>query len=195
MKQKRAAIIMVLVILSTVVFSQNNQNVKARINHYTLTIGTGWTHYVDNLQMVGQNLQKDFAGVSLKFFWEPEHRLSLGLESGYYKLFMAKGQLTDNTTGQVDRSVIPVLFLIRMRIIENVYLGIGTGIALIMNKTVGGHQKVLTETISLSNFELSGAYIYPLSKHWLLGGEVKLFHFGNTEDNMYSIQATCAVRL
>ena len=191
----KAVITMVLVSLSVVVYSQKNDSLKVRLNHYTLTIGTGWTHYINNLEMGGQNLQKDYAGVSLKFFWEPEHRLSLGLETGYYKLFMAKGQLTDNTTGQVDRSVIPLIFLIRMRIIDNVHLGIGTGLALIMNKTVGGKQKVVTETISLSNFELSGAYIYPLSKHWLVGGEVKLFHFGNTEDNMYSIQATCAVRL
>ena len=185
---------MVLVSLSVVVYSQNNDSVKVRLNHYTLTIGAGWTHYINNLEMGGQNLQKDYAGVSLKFFWEPEHRLSLGLETGYYKLFMAKGQLTDNTTGQVDRSIVPVLFLIRMRIIDNVHLGIGTGLALIMNKTAGGKQKVLTETISLSNFELSGAYIYPLSKHWLVGGEVKLLHVGNTEDNMCTIQATCAVR-
>ncbi len=186
---------MVLVFLSVVVYSQKNDSVKAHLNHYTFTIGTGWTHYINNLEMGGQNIQKDYAGVSLKLFWEPEHRLSLGLESGYYKLFTAKGQLTDNTTGQVDRSVIPLLFLIRMRIIDNVHLGVGTGIALITNKTAGGQQKVVTETISLSNFELSGAYIYPLSKHWLLGGEVKLFHFGNTEDTMYSIQATCAVKL
>jgi len=183
-----------LVFLSAMVFSQKNDSVKIHLNHYTLTIGTGWTHYINNLEMGGQNLQKDFAGVSLKLFWEPEHRLSLGLESGYYKLFRAKGQLTDNTPGQVDRSVIPLLFLIRMRIIENIHVGIGTGIALITNKIAGGGQKVITETRSLSNFELSGAYIYQLNRHLLCGGEVKLFHFGNTEDTMYSIQATCAVR-
>jgi hypothetical protein len=195
MGQKRAIITMVLVFFSAAVFSQKNDSVQVHLNHYTLTVGTGWTHYINNLVIGGQNIQRDFAGVSLKFFWEPEHRLSLGLETGYYKLFRAKGQLTDNTVGQVDRAVIPILFLIRMRIIENVHLGIGTGIALITNKTAGGQQKVVTETISLSNFELSGAYLYPFSQHWLLGGEVKLFHFGNTEDTMYSIQATCAVRL
>ena len=195
MAQKRAVITMVLVFLSVVIYSQKNDSVTVRLNHYTVTVGAGWTHYINNLQVGGENLQKDFAGVSVKFFWEPEHRLSLGLESGYYKLFRAKGQLTDNTLGQVDRSIIPILFLIRMRIIENMHLGIGTGIALITNKIAGGGQKVVTETLSLSNFELSGAYIYPLNKHLLLGGEVKLFHFGNTEDTMYSIQATCAVRL
>lgn len=184
-----------LISLSVIVYSQKNDSVKARLNHYTITIGTGWTHYINNLEIGGQNMQKDFAGVSLKFFWEPEHRLSLGLETGYYKLFRAKGQLVDNTTGQVDRAAIPLLFLIRMRIINHVYLGVGTGITLITNKTAGGQQKVLTKTWSLSNFEISGSYIYPLSKHWLLGGEIKFFHFGNTEDNMYSIQATAALRL
>jgi hypothetical protein len=194
MGQLRTIITLAMAFLSVVVYSQKNDSIKVRLNHYSFTIGTGWTHYINNLESGGQNIQKDYAGVSLKFFWEPEHLLSLGLETGYYKLFVAKGQLTDNTTGQVDRSVIPLLLLIRMRIIQNVHLGIGTGIALINNKTVGGKQKVITETISLSNFEFSGAYIYPLSKHWLVGGEVKLFHFGNTEDTMYSIQATFAWR-
>ena len=195
MGQIRVGITMVLVSFSVLVFSQKNDSVKIHLNHYTFTIGAGWTHYINSLEIGGQNIQKDFAGVSLKFFWEPEHRLSLGLETGYYKLFRAKGELIDYTTGQVDRSVMPLLFLIRMRIIENVHLGVGTGIALITNKTAGGQQKVVTETISFSNFELSCAYIYPLAKHWLLGGEIKFFHFGNTEDNMYSIQATCALRL
>ncbi len=194
MRHGRAFVLLTLIFATVAVYSQKSDSVRLHLNRYTLTIGTGWTHYINTLEIGGQNIQQDFAGVSLKFFWEPEHRLSLGMETGYYKLFSAKGQLTDNTTGQVDRSVIPLLFLIRMRIIENVHIGIGTGIAFITNKTAGGKQKVVTETLSLSNFELSGAYIYPLSKHWLLGGELKLFHFGNTEDTMYSIQATCAMK-
>jgi hypothetical protein len=48
---------------------------------------------------------------------------------------------------------------------------------------------------SLANFELTGSYIYPLSKHWLVGGEMKVFHSGTLDDWLYSIMATFAVRL
>lgn len=185
---------LVLIFFTLVVFSQQKDSVKVRLNHYSLTFGTGWTHYINNLEYGDKNIQQDFAGVSLKFFWEPEYRLSLGLETGYYRLFKVKGQLTTDISGEAVRSVIPLLLLVRMRIVDNVYLGTGLGLAMITNKTSGGNQKILTKTWSLSNYEVSASYIYPLSKHWHVGGEFKFFNFGNLNDWMYSIQANCAVR-
>lgn len=186
---------LVLIFLTLVVFSQQKDNVKVRLNHYTLTIGAGWTHYINNLENGVQEIQKNFAGVSFKFFWEPEYRLSLGLESGYYKLFKVTDRINSDTSVQIDRTVIPLLLLVRMRIVDNFYLGAGVGLALITNKAAGANQKIITKTTSLSNYEVSGSYIVPLSKHWRVGGELKMFNFGNLDDWMYSIQALCAVRL
>jgi hypothetical protein len=186
---------LVLIFFTLVVFSQQKDSVKVRLNHYTFTIGAGWTHYINNLENGDQKIQNNFAGVSFKFFWEPEHRLSLGLESGYYKLFKVTNQINADTSVQIDRAVVPLLLLVRMRIVDNVYLGAGMGIAIITNTASGVSQKIVTKTNSLSNFELSGSYIYPLSKHWRVGGEFKGFHFGSLNDWMYSIQAICAFRL
>ena len=49
--------------------------------------------------------------MKLQTLWEPEYRLSLGLETGYYKLFRAKGQMTGNAIGQVDLSASLYFFL------------------------------------------------------------------------------------
>ena len=186
---------LVLVFLSLVVFSQQKDSVKVRLNHYSFTIGAGWTHYINNLENYDQNMKNDFAGVSFKFFWEPEHRLSLGLETGYYKLFKITNQVNQDTSVQIDRSLVPLLLLVRMRIVKNVYLGAGMGISFITNKVSGAGQEIKTTMNSLANFELSGSYIYPLSKHWLVGGELKVFHSGTLEDWIYSVQALCAFRL
>jgi len=191
----KTGIILVLIFFTTVLYSQQKDSVKVHLNHYTLTIGAGWTHYINNLENGDQDIMKNSAGVSFKFFWEPEYRLSLGLESGYYRLFKIKSQINADTSVQIDRNVIPFLLLVRMRIVDNFYLGAGMGIALITNKASGRNQEIVTKTTSLSNFELSGSYIYPLSKHWLIGGEIKGFHFGNLNDWMYCIQVLCAVRL
>jgi hypothetical protein len=195
MSRKKTGFTLVLIFFTLVVFSQQKDSVKVRLNHYTLTIGAGWTHYINNLENGDQKIQNNFAGVSFKFFWEPEHRLSLGLESGYYKLFKVTNQINADTSVQIDRAVVPLLLLVRMRIVDNVYLGAGMGIAIITNTASGVSQKIVTKTNSLSNFELSGSYIYPLSKHWRIGGEFKGFHFGSLNDWMYSVQALCAFRL
>ena len=195
MGRKTIVIAFVMVLFSLAVFSQQQDSVKVRLNHYSLTFGTGWTHYFNNLENGDQDIRKNFAGISFKFFWEPEHLVSLGLETGYYKLFKVTYQVNGDTSVQVDRSVIPLLLLVRMRIIDNIYLGAGVGMAIINNKASGAHQEIVTKTTSLSNFEVSGSYIYPLSKHWRVGGELKVFSFGNLNDLMYSIQAVCAVRL
>jgi hypothetical protein len=185
---------LVLIFFTIGAFSQQKDSVKVRLNHYTLTVGVGWTHFINNLEYGDQNIRKDFAGVSLKFYWEPEHRLSLGLETGYYQLFKVENQLNADTLGQIRRTVIPLLLLVRMRIVDNFYLGAGLGMSIINNKVSGMGEKIITKTTSLANFELSGAYLYPLSKHWLIGGEAKMFYFGNLSDWMYSLQATCSVR-
>ena len=186
---------LVLVFFTLVLYSQKKDSVKVHLNHYTLTIGTGWTHYINNLDYGVQKIQQDFAGVSCKFYWEPEHRLSLGLETGYYQLFKITDQLNADTSVKIERTVVPMMLLARMRIVDNVYLGAGMGLAFITNKASGANQSVITKTTSLSNFELSASYIYPLSKYWLVGGEFKMFHFGNLNDWMYSLQATCSLRL
>jgi hypothetical protein len=103
--------------------------------------------------------------------------------------------LNADTSVKIERTVVPMMLLARMRIVDNVYLGAGMGLAFITNKASGANQSVITKTTSLSNFELSASYIYPLSKYWLVGGEFKMFHFGNLNDWMYSLQATCALRL
>jgi hypothetical protein len=194
----RTGFTIVLIFFTLVAFSQ--QKVKKdsaglHKNHYSFTFGTGWTHFYNNLENGDQDIQKDFMGYSGKFFWEPEYRLSLGLETGYYMLFRVKNQLNNDTSVQISRTVVPLLLLVRMRIVDNFYLGAGMGIAILTTKASGPEQKIVTKANSLSNFEVSASYVYPLSKHWNVGGEFKVFSFAKLNDWMYSIQATCAFRL
>ena len=184
-----------LILISPVMMARDKDSTRVRLNHYSFTIGAGWSHFIDNLDNGNSDITKDFAAVSAKFYWEPEHLLSLGLETGYYKLFRTTHEIGADTTVNVNRCVIPLLLLVRMRIIDHFYLGAGVGIAILTNKTEGIGKEIKTSINSLSNMEVSASYVYPLSKHWLVGGEAKVYHFGKYNDWMYSIQATCAFKL
>ena len=194
MRRKRSVLGLILVLIPLLAFTQQNDSLNAKLSHYSLSIGTGWTHYFNNLEYGDENILTDFGGVSFRFFWEPEYRLSLGLESGYYKLFNVKGQLTPDISLESDRSVIPMLLLVRMRIVNYFHLGTGFGLALITNKSSGPSQQVITKTLSVSNYQFSASYIYPLNTHLRLGGEMKLYNYGSLNDWMYTLQLICAIR-
>ncbi|MEI6682571.1 MAG: hypothetical protein WCO44_08085 [Bacteroidota bacterium] len=195
MGKKRTGLTVLLVFIAIAVFSQHKDTLKARINHYSFTVGTGWSHYFNNLEYGDNNIRQDFAGLSCRFYWEPEYRLSLGLESGYFRLFRVKNQITPDIGSEVDRSVIPLLLLVRMRVVDNVYLSTGLGLAVLTNKAAAGDQKIITKTWSLSNYEVAASYIYPLKKHLRVGGEMKLYNFGVLNDWMFALQAFVSVRL
>ncbi|MEI6172643.1 MAG: outer membrane beta-barrel protein [Bacteroidota bacterium] len=193
---KRAIFILVLsVLLSYGAFSQKADSIKVRRNHYSLTVGVGWAHYINTLEIGKDNATINSAGVSLKFFWEPEHRLSLGLESGFYRLYSVKSKSYTDVTGQATMSAMPFLLVVRMRIVDQFYLSAGAGLALMFNKVTGIDNKVNSNILSLSNYQFSGSYLYPLTKHWQVGGEFKVLNFGKASDWMYTIQALCAFRL
>lgn len=180
---------MVFLLIALAAFSQLQETATTKPVRFSLSLGTGWTHYIDNLEYGNQNISKDFAGFSFRFYWEPEYRLSLGAETGSYTMFKYSGP-----SGDVTRKVIPMLLLVRMRIVDHFYLGTGFGLASLTNTSTYPGQKIVTNTMSLSNYQFSASYIYPLGTRWQLGGEAKVYDFGAYNDWMYSLQVFWAYR-
>ena len=195
MAKRNALILTLSLFLGFSGISQQADSIKVKKNHYSLALGVGWAHYINTLEIGKDNATINSAGLSLKFFWEPEHRLSLGLESGFYRLYKVKSKTYTDLQGQATMSAIPFLLVVRMRIIDYVYLSAGAGLAVMFNKVTGIDNKVYSNSLSLSNYQFSGSYLYPLTKHWQVGGEFKVLNFGMASDWMYTLQAVCAVKL
>ena len=195
MAKRNALILTLSLFLGFSGISQQADSIKVKKNHYSLALGVGWAHYINTLEIGKDNATINSAGLSLKFFWEPEHRLSLGLESGFYRLYKVKSKTYTDLQGQATMSAIPLLLVVRMRIIDYVYLSAGAGLAVMFNKVTGIDNKVYSNSLSLSNYQFSGSYLYPLTKHWQVGGEFKVLNFGMASDWMYTLQAVCAVKL
>lgn len=177
--------LLALLIVQTA-FSQEKQ--LAKTARFSVTLGSGWSHYIDNLDYGSKNLKKDFAGLAFRLMWEPEYRLSLGLESGLYTLFSKQSPANAPTVGDVSRRITPALLHLRMRMIHHFYLGTGFGLAFLTNTTRYVDQKIVTKTISLSNYQFSASYLHPLGKQLQIGAEAKLFDFGAYNDWMYTSQ-------
>lgn len=195
MDRKKILLPVLLMCFATMAFAQQKDSVKVRLNHYSFSVGAGWTHFINNLENGDQNLKNNFVGFTGKFFWEPEYLVSLGLETGYFRLFNISTEIKPDTTVEINRTIVPLLLLARMRVVDNLHLTAGVGLAFITNKSSGMGQKIVTKTTSLANFEFAATYLYPLGKYWRVGGEAKIYQFGNLSDWMYSIQAVAAIRL
>ena len=181
MDRKKILLPVLLMCFATMAFAQQKDSVKVRLNHYSFSVGAGWTHFINNLENGDQNLKNNFVGFTGKFFWEPEYLVSLGLETGYFRLFNISTEIKPDTTVEINRTVVPLLLLVRMRVVDNLHLTAGVGLAFITNKSSGVGQEIVTKTSSLANFELAATYLYPLGKHWRVGGEAKIYRFGNPD--------------
>ena len=195
MVKREVLIIALSLLLACSAFAQAPDSVKVKRHHYSLAIGVGWAHYINTLEMGKDDATINSLGVSLKFFWEPEHRLSLGLESGFYRLYKVRSKTYTDIPGQATMSAMPLLLTVRMRIVDHFYLSVGAGLAVMFNKVTGIDNQINSNILSLSNYQFSGSYLYPLAKHWRVGGEFKVLNFGKASDWMYTLQAVCAVRL
>ena len=184
-----------ILFMAPAMFSQKDDSLSVKRNHYSLAIGLGWTHYLNTLEIGGENATINSAGLSMRFFWEPEHRLSLGLETGFYRLYKVKSKTYTDLKGEATMSAVPLLLTVRMRVVDHFYLSAGAGLAAMFNKVTGIDKQINSTIWSFSNYQFSASYIYPLSKHWQIGGEFKFLNFGKTADWMYSLQALCAWRL
>ena len=194
MTRKFIIVILMAVLAAPSLFAAKKDSTSVSLNHYTLTLGLGWTHYINSLEIGKELATINSPGLSLKFFWEPEHRLSLGFETGFYRIYKMKKQVSSDVWGQASMSVVPLLLNIRMRIIDHFYLSAGTGFAIMINKVSGIDGTMTNNVLSLSNYQFSGSYIYPLKKNLLVGGEFKFMDIGKTADWMYTLQAVCAVK-
>ena len=194
MGRKNIAFVLVFLLTALSAFPQHQDSALAKPLHFSFTVGACLTHYIDNLDYGNQNLSKNFAGISFRFLWEPEYRLSLGAETGIYTMFKVKSPPGSATTGDITRRITPMFLLVRMRVVDYIYLSTGFGLAFLTNTSNDMDQKIVTKTTSLSNYLFSATYIYPISKHWQLGVEAKLFDFGAYKDWMNSLQVIGAFR-
>lgn len=163
---------------------------------FSITGGVGWSHYFNSLK-IGTNLaNEDHIGFSCKVLWEPEHRLALGLESGYYTFYAVERTSPTNpqVIGRATLSVLPIMLHIRCRVVKDFYLSTGTGVALLLSRIEGVGGGIDSQQTSLSNFQLSALYLKPIHPRLRLGGEVKYLSVDKTDDEIISVMAVASFR-
>lgn len=180
-----------LCFLSHILTAQNTWNTRDSVARgVSITVGTGISHYINTLQDDPNRtaLRQNFSCSSFRLMWEPEHRLSLGIETGYYKVYEV--QLSDSKqVNTANLSVIPILFRVQMRVFKRFYAAVATGVSFHHSLVNALGNQSDSQTMGFSNLQFSAGYIYPITKQFGLGLEAKFLSENKTEDMVLSFEA------
>jgi len=185
---RRAIIILVVLVAPVLSFGQ-----EQKPNNWSVGAGVGWFHYINTLDIGADLAKTNQVGYTFRFMWEPEHRLSMGLESGYYTIYsMDRPASSSGPGGNAKLTTIPLLLSFRIRVLPDFYLSGGPGMAIMYSTVTVKNSTAESSFLSMANFHVSAMYRKKLSDRFDLGGEVKFLNFGKTEDYGYSIQVVGA---
>ncbi len=172
----------ILVILLFFLSFQAKAQMDSTMKHrFTVYAGIGPNYYFNNLVILKDQVNElnySFVG---RIMWEPEHRLSVGIEAGYYRLYSLKFTGPRNTS--IVNSAIPIQVVIGMRIHKNFYTNLSMGISILNNDITTNFTGDFDATgISAADFTLTLGYKKMLGERLSLGAETKVFYSSHAVD-------------
>jgi hypothetical protein len=155
--------------------AQTKDQSHVKKHRFALYAGIGPNYYFNNL-VLGKKLVNDwnysFVG---RFMWEPEHILSVGIESGYYRLYTISG--SDSLHAKIANSAIPIQLVISMKFLKSFYFNFSMGQSKLINKvTADVSGNFDASAWSLADFTGTLGYQYHLPSRISFGAELKYFY-------------------
>lgn len=178
-------ILIIVGIFACVVFPQSNDTT------YSLSteVGVGYSRFFTTMDY--DDLSKNGFSGTLRVMWNPEHLLSIGLETGYQYIYSIDVSNYDTEFGTTDFSAsmytIPVLISFAMKVAPNVKLTAGTGMYLLYNSGNLFGEALESSQISIGA-HIGVAYAYPINNSISLGGELLYSYFSKLQDQTVAIQ-------
>ena len=161
----------------------------------TAYINAGYSRFISELDY--EDLNKSGFSGTIRLMWEPEHLLSIGIESGYLQLYDISTQRTIQDTitfnGSSELTAVPILMVFSMELFKNFKLSVGSGMFLLTSKVDALGNPVNSNQVSTGVFG-SASYYHPLSHTISLGGEIKYYLINKIEDGSLNFQLSLQYR-
>ena len=178
-------ILIAVIVISSVALPQLNDTT------YSLSteIGVGYSRYFTTIDYDDLN-QNGFSG-TVRVMWNPEHLLSLGLESGYQYLYSldVSDYSTEfgNTNVKASMYTIPIFIVFSMKVLPNIKLSAGSGVYLLFNSGEAFGDELSSNQISIGA-HMGISYTYPINSSMAIGGELLYSYFSKLQDQTVAIQ-------
>ena len=157
------------------------QETEPKKHPFAVYAGVGPNYYFNNLVKFKDEvneLQYSFVG---RFMWEPEHLLSIGFETGYYRLYSVKANGPNQTS--VRNSAVPFQLVVGMKFLKSFYYNFSIGRSLLINDITTNADGEFDATVfSLADFTNTIGYRKKLNDRFSLGSELKLYYASKATD-------------
>jgi len=178
-------ILVAVIVISSVALPQLNDTT------YSLSteIGVGYSRYFTTMDYDDLN-QNGFSG-TVRVMWNPEHLLSIGLETGYQQLYSldVSDDSTEfgNTNVKASMYTVPIFIVFSMKVLPNIKLSAGSGVYLLFNSGELFGDELSSNQISIGA-HMGISYTYPINNSMAIGGELLYSYFSKLQDQTVAIQ-------
>jgi hypothetical protein len=171
-------------------FAQTDNGPHTKKHKFALYGGIGPNYYFNNL-VIGKSLVNSFNySFTGRFMWEPGHLLSLGIESGYYRLYTLN--TPDSIQAHIVNSAIPIQLVLSMKFLKTFYVNFSMGQSILLNKvnspTYGNFD---ASNWSLGDFGGTIGYRHQLTERLSIAAETKYFYSTGFTDRNVAILFVC----
>ena len=174
-----------------VLLSFSRAAAQAQIQDYTLSteIGAGYSFYLTDMDY--NELNKNGYSGMIRFMWNPEHLLSIGLETGYNYLYSVHLDNIEtefgNTEFSASMAAVPVFISFAMKVTDNFKIRAGSGTYLLFNRGDMFGNEIKSSLISIG-FQTGFSYQRSLTKDFAIGGELQYSYISKIQDQTLSLQ-------
>jgi hypothetical protein len=163
------------------VVAQTNNSSQSGEHHFAVYAGLGPNFYFNNLQ-IGKDLVNEFNySIVGRFMWEPGHLLSVGVETGYYRLYTLDTPAP--TQAHIANSAIPLQIVLSMKFLKAFYFNFSMGQSILLNRVNSETYGNFDATkVSVADFTGTLGYKYRLNSKFSIGGEAKYFYSSSFVD-------------
>ncbi len=160
--------------------AQTEQPEKYR--KFAVYAGAGPSVFINNLVLFKNDVNSFNWAFSARFMWEPQHsKLSLGIETGYYRLYSVN---TQEPKAHITNSSIPIQFVVSMKFSKAFYADWSMGQSVLINKTTPDNVSgdFNSSSWSLSDFSATFGYRFVQKPRLSYAAEIKGFYSSKYEN-------------
>ena len=163
-------------------YAQNSEGYEGKYRPFSIYAGAGPSLFINNLVMSKDDVKPFKYAISARFMWEPKNSfVSLGIESGYYKLYTVS---SSSPKADVSNSAIPILFVVSMKFGKKFYGDFCMGQSVTKSKVsnTDSSYNFNSSTWSFSDFSAAIGYRFVQKQRISYSAELKGFYSSGYEN-------------